>query len=493
MAENANNTQSEEDIGEFTSTAETENVPDAPPGDDSATTWADVSANADDSQDPPTQDTPRAPVPLPDALSHLYRAGTRFKKALAWNVGGERPKLVKNLSVYFSVDTIVSSQEILEAFDKAGIDIDEITCIQRKASNKTWIVTFDSPVTKEDALEVAAIEIGGVNVFLGDCENRLILVKMYEAPAELPDTALIGRLTHYGRVLSFRRDKIADCIGNGVRTARMRLHRHIPSSINIAGEFIRVWYPTQPKTCRNCGAEDHIAKDCASMRCFNCERPGHHVDECGEPSLCSVCKDADHQLNECPYVLYSANVDEANGKKGEAKEELKAERKRKKQEEKQRQEQEERKQQEQRARAESEKSVRREQHANEDGNQERDRRRNDRRDGEREDQSRDQQPQQQRRRQSSERRELSERERREAERREEERREKRDRRAWEEWKEEQRRERDREEKRDDKRYEREYSRRDYARDRSSRRDSRYSDDEDGWTVVSRRRRRYDYD
>ena len=49
-------------------------------------------------------------------------------------------------------------------------------------------------------------------MFLGDCENRLVLVKILEAPAELPDTALIGRLNHYGRVLSFRRDKIADTI-----------------------------------------------------------------------------------------------------------------------------------------------------------------------------------------------------------------------------------------------------------------------------------------
>lgn len=53
----------------------------------------------------------------------------------------------------------------------------------------------------------------------------------------MPDTAVIGRLTHYGKVLSFRRDKIVDSIDNGVRTARMRLTRHIPSTINLAGEF----------------------------------------------------------------------------------------------------------------------------------------------------------------------------------------------------------------------------------------------------------------
>ena len=181
--------------------------------------------------------------------------------------------------------------------------------VQRKASNKSWVVTFDSAVTKEDALEVATIEVGGVPVFLGDCENRLVLVKMYEAPAELPDMALIGCLSYYGRVLSFRRDRIADSIDNGVRTARMRLHRHIPSTINLAGKFIRVWYPTQPKTCRNCGSDEHMVKDCDSMRCFNCEQPGHHSRDCELPVLCTLCKDAEHDLNNCPFVLYSANID----------------------------------------------------------------------------------------------------------------------------------------------------------------------------------------
>lgn len=128
-------------------------------------------------------------------------------------------RITKDRSIYFSVDTTVTSQIILEAFDAAEIDIDAITGIQRKASNRSWIVTFKSGAAKEAALETPFVVIAGLKVFLGDCENRLVLVKIHEAPAELPDTAVIGRLSHYGRVLSFRRDKIAQHIENGVRTA----------------------------------------------------------------------------------------------------------------------------------------------------------------------------------------------------------------------------------------------------------------------------------
>ena len=186
--------------------------------------------------------------------------------------------------------------------------VGEITCIQRRASNRSWVVTFDSPLTKEAALEVASVEIDGHTVFLGDCEHRLMLVKVYKAPAELPDTAVIGRLSHYGRVLSFRRDKLADTIDNGVHTACMELHKTIPSTVNLAGEFLRVWYPHQPKMCRNCGAKDHMVKDCNSVRCTNCEMLGHRHEDCTEPPLCGVCKSHEHQMADCPFVFFSANV-----------------------------------------------------------------------------------------------------------------------------------------------------------------------------------------
>ncbi|PFX13784.1 Reticulocyte-binding protein 2-like a [Stylophora pistillata] len=173
-------------------------------------------------------------VQIPDVLKNLESKGVKFTGVPFMN--SPRASIVEDRSVYFSIDTIVTSQVILEAFDAAGIDIDTITCIQRKTSNKSWIVSFTTRAAKEAALDVSHMEICGLKVFLGDCENRLILVKIYEAPAELPDTALIGRLSHYGQLLSFRRDKIAQHIHNGVRTARMSINRAIPSVISVAAK-----------------------------------------------------------------------------------------------------------------------------------------------------------------------------------------------------------------------------------------------------------------
>ena len=53
-----------------------------------------------------------------------------------------RPKLVKSLSFYFSVNTVVTSQAILEAFDKAIIETGDIPRIKRETSNRTWAVSL---------------------------------------------------------------------------------------------------------------------------------------------------------------------------------------------------------------------------------------------------------------------------------------------------------------------------------------------------------------
>ena len=74
------------------------------------------------------------------------------------------------------------------------------------------------------------------------------------------DSVIIGRLSVYGSVLSFRRDLLTDSIFNGVRTARMEVKKDIPSTVRIAGEFIRFWYLGQPKTCRRCGDLGHLIK-----------------------------------------------------------------------------------------------------------------------------------------------------------------------------------------------------------------------------------------
>ena len=258
------------------------------------------------------KESPETTSEIPKVLCDLASAGTKFVTApkFTWNIrpSDQRVRLRKELSVVFSVDTQCTSQDIVNGFDAAGIDVDEILTIQRRSSNNTWVVSFRSSEAKNVALGVPFIKVAGCTVFLGDCENRVQIVKIFEAPTEMPDSILIGRLSHYGKVFSFRRDRVTDVIYNGIRTARMRLNLVIPPTICVAGELVRVWYPTQPKVCRRCGDPGHMAAKCSSVRCFKRETPGHRAEECPSAISYSICLSEDHAAFDCPFFLYSANV-----------------------------------------------------------------------------------------------------------------------------------------------------------------------------------------
>lgn len=90
----------------------------------------------------------------------------------------------------FSVDTVVTCQDIIVGFDKAGVDIDSITSIQCRASNNSWDVTFDSKAVKDAALNEHYINIAG----RWGTENKVSIVKIYKLCDELPDSVVIGRL-----------------------------------------------------------------------------------------------------------------------------------------------------------------------------------------------------------------------------------------------------------------------------------------------------------
>ena len=83
------------------------------------------------------------------------------------------------------------------------------------------------------------------------------------------------------------------------------------SPIFCASEPVYIFYPSQPQTCRRRGEVGHARNKCTEVGCLNCEKVGHRIDDCTEPELCKICHDEAHTMVDCPFLLYSANVEPA--------------------------------------------------------------------------------------------------------------------------------------------------------------------------------------
>lgn len=83
----------------------------------------------------------------------------------------------------------------------------------------TWVLALRKAKAKEQILSTWSITIANQIVFVGDCDNKVFLVKVFNAPNEMRNSAKIGRLSIDGTVLSFRHD--LESIFKGVHTVRM--------------------------------------------------------------------------------------------------------------------------------------------------------------------------------------------------------------------------------------------------------------------------------
>ena len=63
------------------------------------------------------------------------------------------------------------------------------------------------------------------------------------------------------------------------------------------GKFLtRLSHDGKTHTCRCCNRCGHFAKDCPNTVWFNCDGPGHKVDECTHEELCCICKKLTHRV-----------------------------------------------------------------------------------------------------------------------------------------------------------------------------------------------------
>ena len=244
----------------------------------------------------PKEDTSEAVSSRPSYLSEFEKE--HFHRE---NVMPDRP-----YTAFFTAPAAsFTTKDIFDALLTDGIPASAVRCLQR-SPNGNVLVTFASKQYRDLFLRRSSFVVRRERYVTHPGSRRILFVTIYDAPHELPDSAIEHRLSRYGRIFSSRRGKVPGYpdVFNGLRHLRMELNTHVPCFLHFGKFQIRVKYDGQPITCRRCNSRDHLYKDCRNEVCFNCDRAGHHSRMCTEDMRCCICKEEGHMAIDCQHSWY---------------------------------------------------------------------------------------------------------------------------------------------------------------------------------------------
>ena len=166
---------------------------------------------------------------------------------------GENVLPNRPLSVSFQPRYFLLPSDVFEALSNADLNSSDVSCVQRLSSG-TIILTFRRPEQKDLFLRRNFISIHEQPLALQDVDRPLTFVQVFDAPHELPDTALISRLSKFCEVVSNRRGYFREPgwenVQDGVRHFRVRLRSPIPSFLRFGKFLVHVRYPGQISSLR---------------------------------------------------------------------------------------------------------------------------------------------------------------------------------------------------------------------------------------------------
>ena len=141
---------------------------------------------------------------------------------------------------------------------------------------------------------------------LSERDAKTVTVIMYSENVTTPD--IKTWLSFYCHVVNVMVLRDQDGILTGARRFYVKLKRdqangqlqHLPSTIQLGRVRGNIFYQGQPKTCRKCGSQDHLAAACNNTHCNKCKASTHTTRDCTVPMTCNLCGSDGHTFSSCP-------------------------------------------------------------------------------------------------------------------------------------------------------------------------------------------------
>ena len=120
-----------------------------------------------------------------------------------------------------------TAKDIFDALLTDGIPASAVCCLQR-SPNGNVLVTFALQKYHDLFLRRSSFIVRRSHYVSYPGLRRLMFITMYDAPHELPDSALERRLSRYGRIFSSGRGKVQGYphVFNGLQHLCMELNTH---------------------------------------------------------------------------------------------------------------------------------------------------------------------------------------------------------------------------------------------------------------------------
>ena len=154
------------------------------------------------------------------------------------NVTPDRP-----CTAFFTLeDTTVTSKQIFDSLIGDGIPASAVLSLQR-APNGTVHISFSNSDFRDLFVGKSSFIVANRTTVPRPARAKLF-VTVYDAPYELPDTALDHRLKKYGRIYSSRRGRVQGFpnVFNGMRHYRMDITSPIPCYLHFGKFLLLVQY-----------------------------------------------------------------------------------------------------------------------------------------------------------------------------------------------------------------------------------------------------------